>query len=181
MRHGQGRVTDKFGIVTELYYFEDQPVGIATIRHPNGKRWDVIYKDGKINADVGYIQYMEGESYEGEIVSGKITGRGIHRHSNGGFTINALGINGFHLDVNSRQGYYFQITFENDGNLENLTGVGIVYDKKRNMHYQGEITAGVCVFDPEQHRVKSVTNSKEDESEVDASEEKSSYSHIQFS
>ena len=45
-------------------------MGIATIKHPNGKVWNVIYKEGKVNANHGYLQWLEGESYEGEIVDG---------------------------------------------------------------------------------------------------------------
>ena len=49
--------------------------------------------------------------------------------------IDDLGKDRFHLHVYPSQGYYFQIKFEKDTDFENFTGVGIVYDKKRSIHY----------------------------------------------
>ena len=41
------------------------------------------------------------------------------------------------------------IHYESDGQQDYQTGMGIVYDKRRKMHYQGEIKGGICVFDPD--------------------------------
>ena len=104
-------ITYKNGIKTELNFFEDTVIGFATIIHPNGKKWTVEYKNGKMNGK-GYSENpTTGSTYEGNFVEGKFFGKGIHRFKDGSFTINDIQktSRSFHLNVN--QDRFYQISY----------------------------------------------------------------------
>jgi hypothetical protein len=77
-RRGEGTLYDYTGLETEITYYDDRASGPALIKHPDGRKWQVTYKNGCLDGK-GYIHNPEtGTSYEGNFVVGEFIGRGIH-------------------------------------------------------------------------------------------------------
>jgi hypothetical protein len=133
-KNGQGTFVWKDGDVYKGNFENSNYEGQGTMTYKNNKKFEGIWKGGKVLSGTGYFEYSEG-SYEGKFVNGKQVGKGVFTFSDG-TKVNSTWVNGESDEYNKALSLYKK------NKIEKALASDLVVAKNRKA---GKCTSGDCV------------------------------------